>query len=129
MVAAVAGHIRVDHSGRCVVVSLSGEIDAYVRPMLEGRLSELPEPDQRVVLDLGAVEFMDSGGLGLIAAIHQRLSRDERPICTVIRPQQRHLRKTFEISGMSRVVAIYDSRDDAVEACCQQRDAAQAARA
>jgi hypothetical protein len=47
----------------------------------------------------------------------------------VIRPQQRHLRKTFEISGMSRVVAIYDSLDDAVEACCQQRDAAQAARA
>src|SRR5436853_6410546 len=93
-----------------------------MRPMLERRLSELPEPDHRVVLDLAAVEFMDSAGLGLIADIHQRLAPRDRPICTVLRPEQRHLRKTFEISGMAEVVDVYDSLEEAVEACCRDLD-------
>jgi anti-anti-sigma factor len=100
-----SARLRIDDTGRCVVVSLSGEIDAYIRPKLEGRLNQLPGADQRVVLDLAAVEFMDSGGLGLIAAIDQRLSPGRRPICTVLLPEQRHLRKTFEISREQDPVA------------------------
>ena len=118
-----AARLRIEDNGQCMVVSLSGEIDAYMRPILERRLHELPGADQRVVLDLAAVEFMDSAGLGLIAAIHQRVSPGRRPVCTVLLPEQRHLRKTFEISGVGGVVALYDSLDDAVEACCQEHDA------
>ena len=118
-----AARLRIEDNGQCMVVSLSGEIDAYMRPILERRLHELPGADQRVVLDLAAVEFMDSAGLGLIAAIHQRVSPGRRPVCTVLLPEQRHLRKTFEISGVGGVVALYDSLDEAVEACCRQHDA------
>jgi anti-anti-sigma factor len=117
-----SARLRIDDTGRCVVVSLSGEIDAYIRPKLEGRLNQLPGADQRVVLDLAAVEFMDSGGLGLIAAIDQRLSPGRRPICTVLLPEQRHLRKTFEISGIGGVVDVYDSLDEAIDACCREQD-------
>jgi anti-anti-sigma factor len=119
-----AARLRIEDTGQCVVVSLSGEIDAYVRPMLERRLNELPGADQRVVLDLAAVAFMDSAGLGLVAAIHQRLSPDRRPVCTVLLPEQRHLRKTFEISGVGGVVDVYDSLNEAVEACCREHDMA-----
>lgn len=56
-----------------VVVTVSGEIDLGTASVLSAALDQLA-PDQDVVVDCAAVEFIDSTGLHLIVTQSQRMS-------------------------------------------------------
>ena len=96
------------------VVSLAGELDIATSERLEHELDSLIERGaRRLVVDLLAVTFLGSVGLGLLtrAAKQTRASGGE---CVVVSDDPRILR-VFEITGLDRVFRIERSLMEAVE--------------
>ncbi|WP_214411310.1 STAS domain-containing protein [Sphaerisporangium fuscum] len=57
----------------CVVVGLTGDLDASTTPMARTRLHDLlAEGRTRLVLDVTGLAFCDSGGVWLLLEVHRR---------------------------------------------------------
>jgi len=108
-------------TGPHAVVSVSGEIDAHTAPMLRERLMALvDEGIDRLVVDLRAVNFIESVGLGTLVAARKRLRPFDKSLCLVIEPAQSVLKRTFEITGLDKVFPIHPTVQAAVEDCLQE---------
>jgi anti-sigma B factor antagonist len=97
------------------VVTVHGEIDVATSPTLRERLIDLVNGGAtRLVLDLEAVDFLDSTGLGTIVSLLKRVRThggDLRLVCTEAR-----IRRLFEITGLEKAVPLHASLDDAISA-------------
>lgn len=96
------------------VVAVAGEIDLFTAPELKLRLSEPVDAGVgTVIADLRATTFLDSSSLGVLIGAHRRLqSRGGRMVVVCDNPA---IRRTFEITGLDRVLTIVASPDDAVD--------------
>ena len=96
-----------------LVIALGEEsLDAgNVREFRESVLSML-EDHTRVVLDMQAVGFVDSSGLGALLAClrHLNSKRGDFRLCNLTAPVQ----ALFELMRMHRVLTIRPTREDAV---------------
>jgi anti-sigma B factor antagonist len=96
------------------VLAVKGEIDVYSAPRLRERLVELvSEGHRQIVVDLEAVDFLDSTGLGVLVGGLKRLRShggDLSLVCT-----QPRILKVFEITGLTTVFSIATSVDEATE--------------
>ncbi|WP_372735452.1 STAS domain-containing protein [Nocardioides sp.] len=92
------------------IVAVGGEIDVYTAPKLRDQITSLVAAgNYRIVIDLEAVEFLDSTGLGvLVGGLKKVRSHDGslELICT-----QDRLLKIFRITGLAKVFTIHDSPD------------------
>jgi anti-anti-sigma factor len=68
--------ISVDDVGRVHVVRVQGEVDAASAPRMGDALNRVLGPQQRVVLDLRDVDFMDLHGLAVIIRATRRARSD-----------------------------------------------------
>ena len=97
------------------VVAVHGEIDVATSPTLRERLIDLVSNGAtRMVLDLEAVDFVDSTGLGTIVSVLKRARThggDLRLVCTEAR-----MRRLFEITGLDKAVPLHASLEDALSA-------------
>jgi anti-sigma B factor antagonist len=95
------------------VLAVTGEVDVYTAPRLREKLVELvTQGNYRIVVDLEGVEFLDSTGLGVLVGGLKRVRTHEGNLSLVC-TQQRIL-KVFDITGLNKVFAIFDSVDAAV---------------
>lgn len=100
------GTLLVDHVERCTTITLRGEVDAG----LEGELTALcsrvvlegPEADHVVVVDLGAVTFMDSSGIAFLVRLTQHVAPR--------RPRLRHapdqVRFLLDVTGIGSLLDV-----------------------
>jgi anti-anti-sigma factor len=80
-------------------VALAGELDMATAPELVRALAPVVETGPpEVVLDLSALSFIDSSGLGVLVDTQQRLTADGRHLC--IDGARPSARKVFEIAGL-----------------------------
>jgi len=99
--------------GSVSVLELNGDIDVSSAPTLQAVLQQLMDDGrQLVVLDLGAVPFMDSSGLGVLVAAHRRLTAAGGQIALASATPA--LRKVFELTRTNRLFKLYDAVSDAV---------------
>lgn len=95
------------------VLAVSGEVDVYTAPRLREKLVELvSQGNYRIVVDLEAVEFLDSTGLGVLVGGLKRVRTHDGSLSLVC-TQQRIL-KVFDITGLNKVFTIHDTVDAAV---------------
>lgn len=100
---------------RTRLVAPRGEIDAVSAPHLGRCLLRLVEAGVRgIVIDLSAVSFMDSTGLGVMLNALRRISV-RRGSLVVVAPNER-VRRPFEVTGLVGHLRIFDSREDALDA-------------
>ncbi len=94
-----------------VVLGLHGELDLLGAPMLEEEISkaQAQAPDI-VVLDLGDLQFVDSAGLRVILAAHERSRREGREFALTQGTEQ--VQRLFAIAGVSEHLRIIGSPDD-----------------
>jgi anti-anti-sigma factor len=99
---------RYDHrrSGGTVVVTVAGELDMAVTFRLEPELERLTDPDEvrALVLDMAAIEFMDSSGLGLLLSVHQRLQASG--IRFVVADPSPVVRRMLQLTGVDGTLEI-----------------------
>jgi anti-sigma B factor antagonist len=70
------------------------------------------EGSTRIVVDLDGVDFLDSTGLGVLVGALKRVRSNDGELSLVC--TQPRIRKVFEVTGLTKVFALYDSVDEAV---------------
>src|SRR4051794_35023829 len=107
--------LQIDVSRRdgFTVISPQGEIDFATGPQLKTAITELLMAGEvDLVIDLLAVDFIESTGLGALIGGRRRahaLKGSLRLVCT-----QDQMLKIFRITGLDKVFSIYDTVDEAV---------------
>ncbi len=97
------------------VVAVGGEIDVYSAPKLRERLITLVDSGSyNLIVDMEAVEFLDSTGLGVLVGGLKRVRAHDGYIDLVC--TQGRILRIFRITGLSKVFSIYDSVAEAVAA-------------
>lgn len=95
------------------VLSVRGEVDVYTAPRFREQLIELvSRGERRIVVDLDGVDFLDSTGLGVLVGGLKRVRSHDGEMVLVCTKSR--ILKVFEITGLTKVFAIYDSVDAAV---------------
>jgi anti-sigma B factor antagonist len=106
--------LGVDAVGTAVVIRLGGELDLYnaaqVRSALADAYTQTPE---RIVVDLGEVEFIDSTALGVLIEIRAKL--DNRDGLLLAAPGL-ETRRALQISGLDQLFTVHDSVPEALGA-------------
>jgi len=95
-----------------VVTVTDRRIDAAVAVRFKDKMQELTkQTHERVILDLGQVEFLDSSGLGAVVGSMKHLGRDRRLDLAALTPT---VEKVFRITRMDRVFRIFPSTEAAL---------------
>ena len=106
--------LGVEKVGDAYVVSLGGELDLYnaaqVRAALVEAAAEAPE---KIVVDLGKVEFLDSTALGVLIEARSRLAN--RAGLMLAAPGL-ETRRALEISGLDQLFTVHDTVPEALGA-------------
>jgi anti-sigma B factor antagonist len=97
------------------IVVVAGEVDLATAPQVREVLASGVASDAgSVCLDLGAVEFLDSVGLALVLAMHRELRLRGGRLAIVCPDGPAKL--LFEVTGVDAELALYPTREAAVEA-------------
>jgi anti-sigma B factor antagonist len=95
------------------VLAVEGEIDIATSPRLISSLSEaVTETAQSLVVDLSAVDYMDSTGLALLLNAHRRVLRRGFGFAVVC-PRDALLR-VFKLTDMVETLRVCPDRESAV---------------
>ena len=93
------------HSNTLVLTADAVRIDAACAIQFKDQMRELTQDvSGRVVLDLSAVDFVDSSGLGAIVAAMKMLSPNHRLELAALSPT---VDKVFRLTRMDTVFAIH----------------------
>ena len=91
-----------------VVVRVSGEIDLSNVDRLEQQLDAAVEGCTRVVVDLSAIEYIDSQGLRLLSRLANKLAERDATL-EVVAPPDGVARDVLELTRMSDDIPVRDS--------------------
>jgi anti-sigma B factor antagonist len=99
---------------RASVFSVSGELDAYTAPDLRDALDEeLAGGKSWLIVDLTALTYLDSTGLGILVGTAKKCRQAEGDLAIAcVRP---NLLKIFEISGTKEILNVVDTMEAAME--------------
>ena len=104
----------VDRLSGAVVIHLVGELDLYNAPEVRAALLELcSEQPERLVVDLGDVDFVDSTALGVL--IEARTKLEDRTTFLLAAPGL-ETNRALSISGLDQHLAVHDTVDAALAA-------------
>jgi anti-sigma B factor antagonist len=106
-VRAAGGGVRViDIKGDITAGSEDVLMDAYARASDSGA--------KAIVLNFGGLDYMNSGGIGLLVTLLVRAQRQKQAVFAY--GLSDHYRQIFELTRLDEAVGIHDSEDDALAA-------------
>ena len=100
--------VDVERRDEATVVVLRGDLDVATAPDLRATLVDVIDEGARIVIDMQAVEFLDSAGLGiLVGGLKRAHTRggDLEHVCS-----NSEVLKPLELTGLDRVFTIHDRR-------------------
>jgi anti-sigma B factor antagonist len=97
------------------VVEVEGEIDIYTASQLgEALMTCIDEGALRLIVDLSAVPFIDSTGLGVLVSTLKRLQPRGGSLDIVC--NRANVVRTFKLTGLLGVFGLHASREAALAA-------------
>jgi anti-anti-sigma factor len=97
-----------------MTVALSGELDLLSSPVLERALERVPGDDaELVIIDLRALDFMDSTGLHLLVQAQQRAHDAGRRFAMIRGGEQ--VQRILDLTGITDALTIVDSPEELFE--------------
>lgn len=104
---------RID--GEVAVLDIQGEITAASEEALGEAYAEAAENGTKaVILNFTGLEYMNSGGIGLLVTLLVRANRAKQKLLAYGLTE--HYRQIFELTRLDEAIGIYDTEDDAVAA-------------
>jgi anti-sigma B factor antagonist len=96
------------------VLTLSGAVDlTSAGAIREPFQALLGQGVKRVVLDLSAVKYLDSTGLGLLVQLQRRMRDASGDLCIVVTSQR--LRRIFNLTALDRTFCLTATLEEALE--------------
>jgi anti-sigma B factor antagonist len=96
----------IDIKGDITAQSEDVLMDAYSRASVEGV--------QVIVLNFSGLDYMNSGGIGLLVTLLVRAQRQGQRVLAY--GLSEHYKQIFELTRLDEAVGIHDSEDDALAA-------------
>ena len=97
-----------------VIVAVGGELDVVTSRQFDEYLTQACGEHNRVILDLSAVDFMDTGSLAVIVGHWKKLTAAGGTL--VLAGARYRYTKTLWITGLADRLPLYDSVDEAIAA-------------
>jgi len=96
------------------VVAVSGELDIVTSRRFDDRLADVRRDDVHIIIDLSAVDFMDTGSLAVIVGHWKQVTAAGGTLA--LAGARYRYTKTLWITGLADRLPMYDSVDAAVAA-------------
>ncbi len=97
-----------------IIVAVGGELDVVTSRQFDEYLTQARGEDDRVILDLSAVDFMDTGSLAVIVGHWKQLTAAGGTLA--LAGARYRYTKTLWITGLADRLPLYDSVDEAIAA-------------
>lgn len=112
--AAASCAVEQSQIGAVSVVTVSGTVDMLTAPQLEAALSPAAVGTaEAVVVDLSAVEFLASAGMGVLVAAHADLAPAVRLVIVADSPTTS---RPLKLVGIADLIELFATRDEALAA-------------
>jgi anti-sigma B factor antagonist len=110
-VSAVTMDVR--HIGESTaIVDIKGEVTAACEPVLMSAYDEAGERASRLVLNFAGLEYMNSGGIGMLVTLLVRVNRQRQQLAAF--GLSDHYREIFELTRLDEAIAIFDNEESAL---------------
>lgn len=108
-------YLQFENSSDKLIVYMMGELDHHsaeeVRNKIDDRLDR--HGIKNLILDFGGVSFMDSSGIGVVIGRYKKINSNGGKFC--ITNVGDGVKRVFELSGMFKIIKLYDSVKDAID--------------
>jgi anti-sigma B factor antagonist len=102
-------------SGSVRVIDITGDITAQSEDVLMDAYSRANQQGvNAIVLNFSSLEYMNSGGIGLLVMLLVRAQRQHQQMLAY--GLSEHYRQIFELTRLDEAVGIHDSQDEALAA-------------
>jgi anti-sigma B factor antagonist len=102
-------------SGTAQAIDIAGDITAQSEDVLMDAYARANQDKVRaIVLNFTGLEYMNSGGIGLLVMLLVRAQRQHQKVLAY--GLSEHYRQIFELTRLDEAVAIHDSEDAALAA-------------
>lgn len=98
-----------------VIVALVGELDHHNAEEVRIRVDDILDnySYKTLIFNFEGVNFMDSSGIGAVIGRYKKMVlRGGKVYITNVRPA---VKKIFELSGMLKIISIYDDVEEALK--------------
>jgi anti-sigma B factor antagonist len=96
-------------------VAVRGEVELATAPALTAALEEgIRCSSGAYVIDLVAVDFLDSSGIHCLVRARALLGRDDRALALICPPG--NVRRVLNLAGIDELVPVYGSREELMRA-------------
>lgn len=103
---------RIDET--TAVIHVDGDVTAASEKPLMDAYAQIGERTRAVILDFSALDYMNSGGIGLLVTLLVRANRQkQRLLATGL---SEHYRQILELTRLDEAITIHDTVDAAVAA-------------
>ena len=104
---------RIDDA--VAVLDITGEITAQSEDQLmDAYAASAAEGTRAVILNFAGLEYMNSGGIGLLVTVLVRANRAKQRLLAF--GLSEHYRQIFELTRLDEAIGIYATEDEAVAA-------------
>jgi anti-sigma B factor antagonist len=95
------------------VVDIAGEVTSACEPVLMSAYDQISGDDtHRVVLNFSGLEYMNSGGIGMLVTLLVRTNRQRQQLSAY--GLSTHYRQIFELTRLDEAITIFDDEPAAV---------------
>ena len=97
------------------VVEITGEITSASEPVLMDAFARATGDETKaVILDFAGLEYMNSGGIGLLVTLLVRANRQHQRLMALGLTD--HYRQIFSLTRLDEAIGVFDSEEQALAA-------------
>ena len=103
---------RIDD--RTIVIHIRGDVTAASEQPLMAAYGQAGEKTRVVVLDFSRLDYMNSGGIGLLVTLLVRANRQKQKLLAC--GLNDHYKQIFELTRLDEAIGIHDTEEAAIAA-------------
>ena len=97
-----------------IVIRVRGDVTAASEQPLMAAYSQAGEKTRAIVLDFAGLDYMNSGGIGLLVTLLVRANRQKQKLLAC--GLNEHYKQIFELTRLDEAIGIHDSEAAALVA-------------